>query len=96
MESPEIEDRWDLRRKTTMLWIARILTNTLKGRVVLMKEFYDAPYFPMSTYNDFHNAQKLFSVSKIQKVLHQKQATAESILRAGDARLSSSILCMVP
>ncbi|KAK3210487.1 hypothetical protein Dsin_015193 [Dipteronia sinensis] len=47
-----------------------------------------APYFPVSTCNDFHNAHKLFGVSKIQKILHQvpqnqRQATVESILRAG-------------
>ncbi|BFG39021.1 hypothetical protein CerSpe_252950 [Prunus speciosa] len=55
-----------------------------------------APYFPASRYSEFQNAQKIFGVSNIQKVMamaapDQRQAAAESIITEGNARKNDPV-----
>ncbi|KAF3439611.1 hypothetical protein FNV43_RR17889 [Rhamnella rubrinervis] len=55
-----------------------------------------APYFPASRYGEFTNAQRLYGVSNIQKMMasvepHKRHDTAESILMEGNARRSDPV-----
>ncbi|XP_021809442.1 LOB domain-containing protein 22-like [Prunus avium] len=55
-----------------------------------------APYFPASRYSEFQNAQKIFGVSNIQKIMamaapDQRQAAAESIITEGNARKNDPV-----
>ncbi|PQP94991.1 hypothetical protein Pyn_01144 [Prunus yedoensis var. nudiflora] len=55
-----------------------------------------APYFPASRYSEFQNAQKIFGVSNIQKIMamaapDQGQAAAESIITEGNARKNDPV-----